>query len=583
MRGLCLLEAAVVLVPALALALVIPESLPPRSPNRDVVDLFPPSSHLHVDSLTRDPDQSPSDALINFMVPCDNCYHTTDGTTEQDQVFHFRVRPAARPCGTNDLWLNGQPLLSQWNGINAQGVQLIEAAGAVQETIKDFYVSWNITCLFDALLEDGASSHDEDVAQVLKLKIHGLGPDEDDRGFTVSYKQLGAPVILRLSPEVEHLETVDGHAESWRNPSGVRGPASTPGDDTFTDDATTTFNDALHNIELLPTEGPHRENTSGCRGLQRTLKWTLDKAGDAMRKMGNSFKSGTSHYWSAPGGDSISHDELDADDLSSDPIPATHHNTSRNNPSTSFPTSLPTSSTFSPDPIEVSPTNPERTDQILRAVRITSVIIILVSLSVILAAHLMHPRRRVDRAASREERRNRRLYRCAARRQRWRNWVGKFRRRDRSPTADSGEEKQAALAQREGSESAEVMYTGIAELRDAHTMVSDLVRAEEGRGVQVSELAGRERRRGRRRDSSLPGYESEESGPPAYDDDKVFVVDGVAFVDGFHYSRVGVEDTPDSSVIETSPRISMEWARSEGGKEGGWDGVREGWSRRGTE
>lgn len=482
-------------------------------------------------------------------------------------MFHFRVLPAASPCGTNDLWLNEQPLLSQWNGINAQGVQLIEAAGADQESIKDFYVSWNITCLFDALLEDGASSHDEDVAQILKLKIHGLGPEEDDRGFTVSYKQLGAPAILRLSPEVEQLEAVNGHAESWRNPSGLLGPSSTPWDDTIKDEATTTSNGALRNTELLAIEGPRNENPSGCRGLQRILKWTLVKAGDAMRKMGHSFKSGTSHYWSAPASDSISHDELDADDLSSDPVPSTHHNTSRNDPSTSFPTSLPTSPTYSPDPIEVSPTNPQRTDQILRAVRITSVIIILVSLSVILAAHLMHPRRRVDRAASREERRNRRLYRCAARRQKWRNWVGKFRRRDRSPTADTWEEKQAALAQREGFETAEVMYTGIAELCDAHSIVSDLVRAEERRGVHVSELDGRERRRGRRRGSSLPGYESEESAPPAYDDDKVFVVDGVAFVDGFQYSLVGVEDTPDSSVIETSPRISMEMARSESGKE----------------
>lgn len=444
---------------------------------------------------------------------------------------------------------------------------MIQAAGAGQEAIQDFYVSWNITCLFNALLEDGATSPDEDVAQVLKLKILGLGPEEDDRGFTVSYKQLGAPAILRLSPEVEQLEAENGHAESWRNPSGLLGPASTPWDDTINDDATTTSNGGLPDSELLAFGGPPSENASGCRGLQCTLKWTLDKAGDAMRKMGHSLKSSTSHCWSTPASDSISHDELDVDDLSPDPVPSTHHNTSRNDPSTSFPTSLPTSPTFSPDPIEVSPTNPQRTDQILRAVKITSLIIILVSLSVILAAHLMHPRRRVDRAASREERRNRRLYRCAARRQKWRNWVGRFRRRDRSPTADTWEDKQAALAQREGSENTEVMYTGIAELRDAHTIVSDLVRAEEGRGVHVSERGGRERRRGRRRGSSLPGYESEESGPPAYDDDKVFVVDGVALVDGFQYSLVAVEDTPDSSVIETSPRISMELARSDGGKE----------------
>lgn len=482
-------------------------------------------------------------------------------------MFHFRVLRAERPCGTNNLWLNNQPLFSNWSGINAQGGQLLEAIGETREAGKDFYVSWNITCLFDALLEDEASSQSEDVAQVLKLKIHGLGPEEDDLGFTVSYKQLGAPAILRLSPEVEHLEAANGHAESWRNPSILLGPTSTSWDDTITDDATIISNGGLPEDQSPKVEGPSSGEDSGCRRLQCTLKWTLEQAGDAMRKMGDSLKSGTSHRWSASASDPISHDELDADDSSSDPIPSTHHNTSRNDPSPSHPTSLPNSPTFSPNPIEAPPANPQRTDQVLRAVKITSLILVLVSLCVILAAHLMHPRRRVDRAASREERRNRRLYKSAARRQKWRNWVGKFRRRDRSPTAATWEEKQAALAQRGGTENAEVMHTGIAELRSAHAIVSDLVRAEEGRGVHIPELDGRERRRGRRRGSSLPGYESEESGPPAYDDDKVFVVDRVAFLDGFHYSRAGVEDTPDSSVIETSPRMSMELARSESGKE----------------
>ena len=449
-------------------------------------------------------------------------------------------------------------------------MQLIESAWLSQEDSKDFYVSWNITCLFDALLEDGLNSRGEDVAQVLKLKIHGLGPEEDDLGFTVSYKQLGAPAILRLSPEVEHLEAANGHAESWRNPSILLGPTSTPLDNTVKHDATTTSTGGLfREAELLGIEGHPSGDASGCRGLQCTLQWTLDKAGDTMRKICHSFKSGTSrrpHCWSAPASDSISHDELDAGDLSSEDVSSTHRNISRNDPPTSFPTSSSTSPTFPSTPTENSPAKPQRTDQVLRAVRITSLLIILVSLSVILAVHLMHPRRRVDRAASREERRNRRLYRCAARRQKWRKWVGKFRRRDRPPTGGSEEEKQAALVQPGGSQNAEVVYTGIAELRDAHSIVSDLVRAEEGRGLHLSELDGRESRRGRRRGSSLPGYESEESGPPAYDD-KVFVFDGVAFVDGFHYLPAGIEDTPDSSVIETSPRISMELARSESEKE----------------
>lgn len=49
MRGL--LKAVVVLAPALAFALVIPDSLPPQSPSRDAVELFPPLSQLRMLSL----------------------------------------------------------------------------------------------------------------------------------------------------------------------------------------------------------------------------------------------------------------------------------------------------------------------------------------------------------------------------------------------------------------------------------------------------------------------------------------------------------------------------------------------------
>ena len=447
-------------------------------------------------------------------------------------------------------------------------MQLIEAAAASQENSKDFFVSWNITCLFDALPDDGANSQNDDVAQILKLKIHGLAPEEDDLGFTVSYKQLGSPEILRLSPEVEHLAGAKGNVESWRNPSALLGFTSV--DDPIKEDATTTSNGPLPGTEPLMIEGPTSGDASRCRGLQCTLRRTFNKAGNVMRKMCHSFKSGTPsqfHSMSSPASHSVVHDEFDADKFSSDHIASTHRNTSRNDPSTSLLTSLPTSPSSSSAPTDVPPAKSHRTDQVLRAVKITSLLIILVSLSAILLARLMHPRRRADRAARREERRNKRLYKCAARRQRWRNWVGSFRRAGPSSTAGSWKEKQAAMAIHEGTGEIGAMHTGIAELRDAHIIVNDLIRAEEeGRGLHISELDGRERRGARRRGDSLPGYESDESGPPAYDD-KIFVIDGVAFVDGFQYMPDGIENTPDSSVVETSPRISMEIGRSESGKD----------------
>lgn len=89
-------------------------------------------------------------------------------------------------------------------------------------------------------------------------------------------------------------------------------------------------------------------------------------------------------------------------------------------------------------------------------------------------------RTRTDRAATREERRNARAYRHAARRLAWSNWWRRTTWRDQDRIADY-EEKRALINSQE-SLLEEAMQQEIRQLRTAHNLVNDLVsQAEQGR------------------------------------------------------------------------------------------------------
>ena len=104
-----------------------------------------------------------------------------------------------------------------------------------------------------------------------------------------------------------------------------------------------------------------------------------------------------------------------------------------------------------------------------------------------------------------------------------------------------------------------VMKDEIRTLRQPYGGESSIQAAEEGRS-DFEDLDGRFDRR-RSIATTLPGYESEGTLPPAYDSEVVSVVDG------FRYTPSDSANTPDSSVISTSPRISRDGRDSEFGKE----------------
>ena len=170
------------------------------------------------------------------------------------------------------------------------------------------------------------------------------------------------------------------------------------------------------------------------------------------------------------------------------------------------------------------------------------------------------PRRRAECLARREERRNKKLYRRAARQHKVKMWFWKFRvRYGLAPREDlSWDEKRTRVLQQERVLE-DAMTDDIRAFRNAHRIVSLISAAEEGRDTVVHESEGSGRRRSF---SILPGYESEGSQPPTYESVEGGL-DEIRVANGFRYMPAETEFRSDSSVISTSPRISRDGTNSD--------------------
>ena len=154
------------------------------------------------------------------------------------------------------------------------------------------------------------------------------------------------------------------------------------------------------------------------------------------------------------------------------------------------------------------------------------------------------PRRRAEIMAVREEWLNRRAYRKAACKHRWRTFVKSIWRTQASEES----EKQMVIAGQDDV----VVDREINGLRAAHRFVGDLMRAEQGESTfTVSSSTTRPR------SESLTSYSS---GPPAYTSGQE---GDISVIDGFTgYTPSNTDDTPESSVMDCSPRMSFETQRT---------------------
>ena len=523
---------------------------------------------------------------------------------------------------TTGIIFNGQPLEQATHRGDPQRRSYagkVTLPGVKDGSDSETYVFWENYCTCQHVDAAGGCLDHE---YVLVFEIPKMGTNSHP-GFTLSYKQYGPPQILRLSGFPDRMGLFDfGKSDHWKSP--LLSPSRYHGTIDGHDEATTasaapmtspaTPSKELFTSEVLPT--PTQGQSSATPVLDHhdvqspligqlsyesavTSAPHLKVQGHA--RLSPSFKLGLEYFE-----DKAKHAaQAVADHLSNLEICHAHSHKEQppsNGPPTSKPPSFsnPTDChepwTCHSDPsthlIDTSSigSNPEaitrniRTDQALRAFKITSVIIVVVSMSgLAFALAQRDPRRRAERAARCEERRNKRLFRAAVRRQRWANFVARLRgsSASRSPasasshTSGDGIDWATWQEKRDHGGRRGSVREGLCAMRKAHGLVDGLVSAEEGRcrgagaasgkasfgfGIRGPSAAATAETRGR----SFSDVRSEKSLPPPYDEEDGGFV-GVA--DGMRYTPSGTEVTPASSVIDTSTRASAADSDSEAEKE----------------
>ena len=425
--------------------------------------------------------------------------------------------------------------------------------------------------------KDGSSSNGEDVVHVLSLRVVD---SKHHPGFTVSYKQMGPPSILRFKPMYNptDMAIVPSLASLWRTPSRdfdpdmlAIGPAHGP----------TAIVESLHRGQAIIEAKLEAWKSQLKSGIKKVGKIICHKANEMKMTMPeNPALPNRPTLPEAPTLPKIpakvpsdrlleppppSHDELastteDIDSTNTVPIhpAATTRSLSHValNPATTYTS---------------SPSLPSHSEHNLHLLKIFGLILIFSSCLAWVFLRCRDPRKRAERLARREERRNRKLYRRAARQYKFRMflwnryqevmigiWNFRMRYRLAPKEAITWDEKRARVLRQEGVLE-DVMSDDIRALRNAHRIVSDITIAEEGSGSLIYEVEGSERRRSV---STLPGYESEGSQPPSYSD-AGDGLEGAMVVDGFRYTAAETEFRSDSSVISTSPRISRDGTNSD--------------------
>ena len=397
---------------------------------------------------------------------------------------------------------------------------------------------------------DGSNSSGQDVVHVLSIRFF----DGVRREFTVSYKQLGRPAILRFAPKYHSIDLALDPvlANRWRRPSVDFDPDVLA--NAGKDDAST--------YGLL-NQG-QKGLGAGLSAIKASLTSCIKKVVSVLCPQSKGESSDVKNP--STGSPKVSPDRL----LELHPtFQGQTASTTEGSGSTSTSPSFSAAETRSLTSAESLPTStsytttapPSQISINVHLLKAFGLALIVVSCLVWLVLSCRDPRHRVDCAARREERRTKRMYRRAAQKQAFENWLRNVHLKVRAFRFRYGFAPQAAITWNEkcirvNAQEAvleEVMADDIRALRNAHRVVSSITAAEEGRHDFAYQSQGSERRRSV---STLPGYESDGSLPPSYDEE-------TAVVNGFQYNHVDAEFTSDSSVISTSPRISRDGTNSD--------------------
>lgn len=366
--------------------------------------------------------------------------------------------------------------------------------------------------------------------------------------FTVSYKQIDSPAILRFSPNYNREGSAGGFGatERWGTPSEEFDPDVLANEHK---DASIVSSDTISQGQKSLGVQYGRLKTSLKKGIKNVVGLLGHKHADSLDEKATS---------------------ISPDRLLGPPYKSDEESTSTIDTSSSSITlpNLPAAETpaFTSTEALEQPTMPTSTTLFsqsnfnIHLLKLFGLFLVVLSCLTWLSLRWRDPRRQVDWAARREERRTKRMYRRAARQQALRNWVWNFRLKyGLAPRAAiSWDEKRTRVLKQEAVLE-DVMGADIRALRRAHSVVSQITAAEEGRNAFEYEAEGPGRRRSV---STLPGYESEGSQPPSYDDAGASI-ECTTVVDNFQFTHAETEYTTDSSVISTSPRLSRDGTYSD--------------------
>ena len=445
--------------------------------------------------------------------------------------------------------MNNLRLDSHWDGITAKGRTYLDVNGGRE-------AEWHISCIFNEVPADGSNSKGDDVVHVFSLRI-GSTVENNQPGFTISYRQLDRAAILRFDSEYHPFGFLSDHevAESWRTPpsgAALGLPHNTTKDET-------PFGSAFLDYRQK-TLGTYFKALTGSlkKEVQQVIKHfcPTERAKAAKSKAQAPFKINLDRLLEAPPSD-------DNKDASTDEVPQ----------STKTVPNLPAAQTRSfnspeildhTSTIQASAFPAQAQHQInIDYLKTFALILILGSCFSWICLRCRDPRRRAECLARREERRNKKLYRRAARQHKVKMWFWNLRLRYGLVPNEtlSWDEKRTRVIEQENILE-DAMTNDIRALRNAHRVIGNVTAAEEGRTAFVYES---ERSRSRQSMSTLPGYESEGTQPPEYDDlsTATTAFEAIRVADGFRMASAETEFRSDSSVISTSPRISRDGTNSD--------------------
>ncbi|KAF9693086.1 hypothetical protein EKO04_008941 [Ascochyta lentis] len=424
-------------------------------------------------------------AQATFSVPCTGC-RGQDHTDQDDEslILNFTAHAHDEACGSSNITINGVPLPQEWEGDYASGsgsYQYTSLAALQNDRLpqRDLALAWNSTCLH------GNAEADE-AAQILTVNIKSIDgvPINTPSGFTISFKQNASP------PSLLRLETVPDLApelsDIWRDP-----PAHLRlvfGDST---DADRSLEDQIRELRALQAELEviqqavatkkqyinaqirkeakcFTEELKHCDGVSCILKTVAGRAHGAWRvvylrlhpnhqseDMGRPEVYASAHVGSQRYG-SIN---IAADSKEEYPAPGPRP--------------------YEGSTGELPPRPQQRQAPYMIALEVALGILCCGCLVAIIRHKCSSLRTRTERAADYEERYNARVYKRAARRHAWRNWWRGNWRKDAARIADY--EEKRALIQDQESVLESAMHEEIRQLRVAHNVVNDIIRAEEGR------------------------------------------------------------------------------------------------------